>query len=48
MDGREHELCKSVNSRRPLWGVIDIYGNVKGTVSRSQSDHLVKTLFIII
>ncbi len=31
LDGKEHEPCKSVNSKRPLWDVIDIYGNVKGT-----------------
>jgi hypothetical protein len=30
LDGREQELCKSIDAKKPLWGVIDIYGNVKG------------------
>ncbi|CAF1108707.1 unnamed protein product [Adineta ricciae] len=29
LDGKEQELCKNINISRPLWGVIDIYGNVK-------------------
>jgi hypothetical protein len=30
LDGKEQELCKKVDVNQPLWGVIDIYGNVKG------------------
>jgi hypothetical protein len=30
LDGKEQELCKTVDTKQPLWGVIDIYGNVKG------------------
>ncbi len=29
LDGREQELCKNIDVKKPLWGVIDIYGNVK-------------------
>jgi len=29
LDGKEHDLCKHMNISQPLWGVIDIYGNVK-------------------
>ena len=30
LDGIEHEISKKIDVSEPLWGVIDIYGNVKG------------------
>jgi hypothetical protein len=32
LDGIEQELFKNIDTKKPLWGVIDIYGNVKSTV----------------
>ncbi|CAF1472142.1 unnamed protein product [Adineta steineri] len=32
LDGKEQELSKNIDLKRPLWGIIDIYGNVKGVV----------------
>ena len=33
LDGQEREISKSIDIKKPLWAVIDIYGNVKGTDS---------------
>ncbi|CAF3368499.1 unnamed protein product [Rotaria sp. Silwood1] len=30
LDGKEQEICKNVNVQGPMWGIIDLYGNVKG------------------
>ncbi|CAF3372424.1 unnamed protein product [Rotaria sp. Silwood1] len=32
LDGKEQEICKNVNVQGPMWGIIDLYGNVKGAV----------------
>lgn len=32
LNGIEHELHKNISRNQPLWGVIDIYGNVKAIV----------------
>ncbi|CAF3272931.1 unnamed protein product [Rotaria socialis] len=29
LDGKEQEICKSIDIKKPLWAVIDVYGNVK-------------------
>lgn len=34
LDGREQDISKSIDFKKPLWAVIDIYGNVKGNTSR--------------
>jgi hypothetical protein len=30
LDGREQDISKTIDIKKPLWAVIDIYGNVKG------------------
>jgi len=35
LDGQEKEICKNIDIKKPLWGVIDIYGNVKGVIFTS-------------
>lgn len=30
LDGQEQDICKNIDIKKPLWAVIDIYGNVKG------------------
>lgn len=30
LDGKEQEIARGINPRCPMWGVIDLYGNVKG------------------
>ena len=30
LDGQEKEISKNIDIKKPLWAVIDIYGNVKG------------------
>lgn len=30
LDGQEQDICKNIDIQKPLWAVIDIYGNVKG------------------
>ena len=32
LDGKEHELNKQIDSKKPVWAVIDIYGNVRGNI----------------
>jgi hypothetical protein len=39
LDGREQELCKNVDTKKELWGVIDIYGNVKGKIFEKDERH---------
>ena len=39
LDGKEQDLCKNIDTKRPLWGVIDIYGNVKGKNFRDKSHY---------
>ena len=30
LDGQEQDICRNIDIKKPLWAVIDIYGNVKG------------------
>ena len=30
LDGQEHGIFEGIDVRQPLWGVIDLYGNVTG------------------
>lgn len=45
MDGREQELCKNVDTKKELWGVIDIYGNVKGKIFEKDTFYFEDRIF---
>jgi hypothetical protein len=34
LDGKEHDIFKDIDVKQPLWGVIDLYGNVTGRGKR--------------
>lgn len=38
LDGQEKEITRNIDIKKPLWGVIDIYGNVKGQPSEMPVD----------
>jgi hypothetical protein len=35
LDGQEQDICRNIDIKKPLWAVIDIYGNVKGKLLNS-------------
>ncbi|CAF0976641.1 unnamed protein product [Rotaria magnacalcarata] len=32
LDGKEQDICKNIDFNSPMWGVIDLYGNVKSAI----------------
>ncbi|CAF1398720.1 unnamed protein product, partial [Rotaria sordida] len=47
-NGREHEISRTIDSRMPLWGIIDVYANVKSVVLTTPPKRILdaRTFFI--
>ncbi|CAF1106698.1 unnamed protein product [Rotaria sordida] len=48
LDGKEYEISKNIDVQRQMWGIIDLYGNVKGAVLTTPPKTIAdsKTFFI--